>query len=136
MKKKLLGTTIILLVVCGFVVSKINNKTMKNISTKTTLNICQIIGVYLDNAIEAVDSLSKKEVMINIYMEDALIIEIINNINKTFDINKIDKQGYTTKSGSHGYGLTLVNNILKEDKSLLNEREISKNTFKQKLIIK
>ena len=115
---------------------KINNKTMKNISTKTMLNVCQIIGVYLDNAIEAVDSLSKKEIMINIYMEDAIIIEIINNINKSFDINKIDKQGYTTKSGSHGYGLTLVNNILKEDKSLLNEREISKNTFKQKLIIK
>jgi len=31
MKKKLLGTTIILLVVCGFVVSKINNKTMAKV---------------------------------------------------------------------------------------------------------
>lgn len=114
---------------------KFNSKDMKNISTKTMLNVCQIIGVYLDNAIDAVEKLDKKEIMINIYKENDIIIEIINNINRAFDINKIDKIGYTTKSGNHGYGLALVQNILKEDSNLLNEREISKNTFKQKLII-
>lgn len=114
---------------------KINSKVMKNISTKTMLNICQIIGVYLDNAIEAVENLNKKEIMINIYKGNGIIIEIINNINRLFDVSKIDKLGYTTKANNKGYGLTLVNNILKEDNNLFNEREINKNLFKQKLII-
>lgn len=114
---------------------KINNKVMKNISTKTMFNICQIIGVYLDNAIEAVEDLNKKEIMINIYKASGIIIEIINNINGLFDVAKIDKLGYTTKANNKGYGLTLVNNILKEDNNLSNEREINKKLFKQKLII-
>ena len=115
---------------------RFNSKAMKSISTKTMLNICQIIGVYLDNAIEAVENIKESKIMINIYMEDGIVIEIINNIDNSLDVSKIDKIGFTTKSGSRGYGLTLVNNILKEDNSITNEREISKNIFKQKIIIK
>ena len=115
---------------------KINIKLTKNISTKTMLNVCQIIGVYLDNAIEAVENLSQKNILINIYKADDIAIEIINNKENYVDINKIDKAGYTTKEGIHGYGLSLVSKILKEDPKLINERDITKNTFKQKLIIK
>ena len=115
---------------------KINIKLTKNISTKTMLNVCQIIGVYLDNAIEAVENLKQKNILINIYKADDIAIEIINNKENYVDINKIDKAGYTTKEGIHGYGLSLVSKILKEDPKLINEREITQNTFKQKLIIK
>lgn len=115
---------------------KINIKLTKNISTKTMLNVCQIIGVYLDNAIEAVENLKQKNILINIYKADDIVIEIINNKENYVDINKIDKAGYTTKEGIHGYGLSLVSKILKEDPKLINERDITKNTFKQKLIIK
>ena len=115
---------------------KINIKLTKNISTKTMLNVCQIIGVYLDNAIEAVENLKQKNILINIYKEDDIVIEIINNKENYVDINKVDKAGYTTKEGIHGYGLSLVSKILKEDPKLINEREITQNTFKQKLIIK
>ena len=115
---------------------KVNIKLTKNISTKTMLNVCQIIGVYLDNAIEAVENLSQKNILINIYKADDIAIEIINNKENYVDINKIDKAGYTTKEGIHGYGLSLVSKILKEDPKLINEREITQNTFKQKLIIK
>lgn len=115
---------------------KINIKLTKNISTKTMLNVCQIIGVYLDNAIEAVENLKQKNILINIYKEDDIVIEIINNKENYVDINKIDKAGYTTKEGIHGYGLSLVSKILKEDPQLINERDVTQNTFKQKLIIK
>ena len=115
---------------------KINIKLTKNISTKTMLNVCQIIGVYLDNAIEAVENLKQKNILISIYKVDNIVIEIINNKENYVDINKVDKAGYTTQEGIHGYGLSLVSKILKEDPKLINEREITQNTFKQKLIIK
>lgn len=115
---------------------QINSKLIKTISTKTMLNICQIVGVYLDNAIEAVENLNQKNILINIYKLDDMVIEIINNIDDCVDIDKIDKVGYTTKEGIHGYGLSLVNKILKEDNNLTNERNITKSSFKQKLLIR
>lgn len=119
-----------------YVDKKINSKLIKNISSKTILDICQIIGVFIDNAIEAVENCDNKMIIVNIYKLDDIVIEIINNFTEEFDINKIDKLGYTTKNGMHGYGLSLVNKILKANSDLLNERTIKDKMFKQKLIIK
>lgn len=119
-----------------YVDKKINSKLIKNISSKTILDICQIIGVFIDNAIEAVENCDNKMIIVNIYKLDDIVIEIINNFTEEFDINKIDKLGYTTKDGMHGYGLSLVNKILKANSDLLNERTIKDKMFKQKLIIK
>lgn len=119
-----------------YVDKKINSKLIKNISSKTILDVCQIIGVFIDNAIEAVENCNNKMIIVNIYKLDDIVIEIINNFTEEFDINKIDKLGYTTKNGMHGYGLSLVNKILKANSDLLNERTIKDKMFKQKLIIK
>lgn len=119
-----------------YVDKKINSKLIKNISSKTILDVCQIIGVFIDNAIEAVENCNNKMIIVNIYKLDDIVIEIINNFTEEFDINKIDKLGYTTKDGMHGYGLSLVNKILKANSDLLNERTIKDKMFKQKLIIK
>lgn len=119
-----------------YVDKKINSKLIKNISSKTILDVCQIIGVFIDNAIEAVENCDNKMIIVNIYKLDDIVIEIINNFTEEFDINKIDKLGYTTKNGMHGYGLSLVNKILKANSDLLNERTIKDKMFKQKLIIK
>ena len=117
---------------------EINSKLISNISTKTMLNVCQIIGVFLDNAIEEIEGYSSnnKKILINIYKDNDIVIEVINNLKSNIDLNVIDKAGYTTKKGGHGYGLSLVNKLIKQDSNLLNEKEITKNTFKQKLIIK
>ena len=115
---------------------KVNNKLMKKINSKEMIDICQIIGVFIDNAIEAVDNLDNKNVIINIYNEDSVVIEVINNYNNNIKLNRIDKVGYTTKGNNHGYGLALVNKLITKNKNFSNEREISKNVFKQKLVIK
>ncbi len=115
---------------------KINNSLMKKINSKEMIDICQIVGVFLDNSIEAVEDLDNKVIVVNIYNADNLIIEVINNYRNNIKINKIDKVGYTTKGGNHGYGLALVNKLISKNKNFSNEREVSKSLFKQKLIIK
>ena len=115
---------------------KVNSSLIKNISSKEMIDICQIIGVFMDNSIEAIEELEDKNIVINIYNENGLVIEIINNYKSDININKIDKIGYTTKGNNRGYGLSLVNKILSKNKNFSNEREVSKNIFKQKLIIK
>ena len=115
---------------------KVNNRIIKKISSSEMIDICQIVGVFLDNAIEAVIELKNKQIIINIYVDDCLYIEIINNYTNSMNFNKLDKVGYTTKGTKHGYGLALVSKILNKNKNFSNEREVSKNIFKQKLVIK
>ena len=115
---------------------KINSKLMKNISSNEMIDICQIIGVFIDNAIEAVEKLKERVVIINVFRDENINIEIQNTYDNSIELNKIDKIGYSTKGKNHGYGLALVNRILKNNKNFSNEREVSKNLFKQKLIIK
>lgn len=101
------------------------------------LDICKIVGVFLDNAIEEVKKLENKEVKIKLFIENNnLCINIKNKYLKEFNVDKIEKCGYTTKGGNHGYGLTLVKNIIDENRDrLINNRSIDKNYFVQNLEI-
>lgn len=109
-----------------------------NLDDDVIVNICKILGVFIDNSIEEVRNLKKKNIGIEIYViDDTLSIDISNNYKGNIDMDKIDNAGYTTKGKGHGYGLALVNKILEENKDILeNERMIEKNTFTQCLKIK
>ena len=109
-----------------------------NLDEDLVLKICKILGVFLDNAIEAVKGLKKKEISIEMYtIEDSLCIDITNNFKGNLELDKITNMKYTTKGDGHGYGLTLVDNILSEEQSRLeNEKSINRDTFTQTLKIK
>lgn len=109
-----------------------------NLDDDVIVNICKILGVFIDNSIEEVRNLKKKNIGIEIYViDDTLSIDISNNYKGDIDMDKIDNAGYTTKGKGHGYGLALVNKILEENKDILeNERMIDKNIFTQCLKIK
>lgn len=115
---------------------KINNKLIHSISTTDMIDACQIIGVYLDNAIEEVKKSNEGNIYINIYNNDGINIEISNSVFGDFDLNKIDKIGYTTKGKNHGYGLSLVNEIIKNNKNIKNDCCIYNKILKQKIVIK
>lgn len=109
-----------------------------NMKEDIVLNICKILGVFLDNAIEAVKDLKTKHIGIEIYlMDEDLCVDITNNYEGKLDINKIGSSKYTTKGGNHGYGLSLVNQIISDYPDIFkNEKSITKNTFTQKIKIK
>ncbi len=96
--------------------------------------ICKIIGVYLDNAIEASFELYNKIIRIDFYKNnEVLYISIMNNFNNVFDADNINRKRYTTKGEGRGYGLSLVEKILENNNKLSNETSIGNGTFKQVL---
>lgn len=109
-----------------------------NMNEEIVLNICKILGVFLDNAIEAVKNLKEKQITIEIYLMDGkLCIDITNNFEGKLELDKLDKEKYTTKGKNHGYGLSLVKQIIDDNSNIFeNEKSISRNTFTQKLKIK
>lgn len=116
---------------------KITNDLVQKIDEYTLTDICRILGVFLDNSIENVLNLSEQYIMVEMYTDDGeLNIDITNNYEGYVDIEKISNPGETTKGKNHGYGLSLVDNLIKKNKKLFHESEIIENNFIQKLKIK
>lgn len=100
-------------------------------------NICRILGVYLDNAYQACKNTTKKEITIEMLIEkEKLVIIISNSYEGKINLEEIGKEGYTTKGKGHGFGLSLVNDIISSDKSITQKREVINNFFYQYLFIK
>lgn len=102
----------------------------------TVLDICKIIGVFLDNAIEAVSSLEERFIDLEMSIENKkLYISVSNNYEGIIPMEEIENHGYTTKGRGHGYGLSLVKKIIDENSLLKNEKGVSSEEFTQRLII-
>lgn len=110
---------------------------LSDIPDELAVEVCKIIGVYLDNALEEVSKYEEKIINIEFYAEKkTLCIAISNNFEGEIDFEKMDNPGYTTKENGHGYGLSLALEIIESNDRLSSEREIKDNIFKQILKIK
>ena len=101
------------------------------------IDICKIIGVIIDNAIEELNELKEKYMNISLYLENNFLnIKVSNNYESRIEIDKIFNEGYTTKGNSHGYGLALVKKIIESNSRLSVTTELSKEVFSQIISIK
>lgn len=99
-----------------------------SIDDDTIRDICKIIGIFLDNAIEEVKKYKTKKINIYMYQDKDLFIEISNNYQNL---------SFKSKKGKdRGYGLKLVEQIIDNNKKLINTKRITNNIFTQTLQIK
>ena len=100
-------------------------------------DISRIIGVYLDNAIEAASISEEKNIEIQFYLENKNIVFCLGNTFKgKLEESKLDNEGYSSKGRNRGYGLPLVKDILSKHEELKAERVIVDQYYVQKLIVK
>lgn len=116
---------------------KIENSFLGKLDTKDFKDLVRIIGVYLDNAIDACSESLDKKLGIEIYLNKENIEIIISNtfINK-INIDKIGKEKFTTKGKNRGHGLLLVKHILHNNSIFESNNEIINGLYIQKLKIK
>lgn len=116
---------------------QIENSFLKDIDTKDFKNLVRIIGVYLDNAIEASYTSLDKKLGIEMYLiKDKIEIIITNTFNNDVNLDKIGKESFSTKGKDRGHGLLLVRKILGENKIFEAKNEIKGNIYIQSLKIK
>ena len=111
---------------------KINKKLDKNLK-----DISKVIGVYLDNAIEASINSKEKYIVLEAYVEEnEWVFSISNTYNGKVSINKIDTEKFSTKGEGRGYGLSLAKDIINRSKILRQERELKGIYYTQRLYMR
>lgn len=118
-------------------VSKEVTKTnLPKLTIKQKDSLYSIMGVYLDNAIQAAEVSKKKEISLEIFKENKdVVIIIANTYNGKIDLEKIDEYGYSTKGKNHGVGLHIVKKILEEESVFSQNRNILEDYYVQELRI-
>lgn len=116
---------------------QIENSFLKDIETKDFKDLARIIGVYLDNAIEASSTSEDKKLGIEMYLiKEKIELIITNTFNNEINLDKIGKESFSTKGKHRGHGLLLVNKILSENNMFEAKNEIRDNIYIQSLKIK
>ena len=96
-------------------------------------DLCEVVGIYLDNAIEEVIGNGKLKVSMTLTSTDENVILKISN-----ECGEIPNLTKSSKGTSHGHGLVIANRILNSYSNILHSNIFDKTTmeFTQTLTIK
>lgn len=108
----------------------VTHKQLLKISDDDIVDICSILGVFIDNAIEEVDTIKEGIINIDFHISNKKLLIVVSN-----NYNFIKSNMKTTKGKCRGYGLKLVDKIVEKNDKITNYKEINKDTFTQKIEI-
>ncbi|HRU42732.1 MAG TPA: GHKL domain-containing protein, partial [Candidatus Diapherotrites archaeon] len=109
---------------------------VRKVGMKLT-DLCEVLGNYLDNAIDAAAASKDKKMNITLTDDEGyLTISVENTYEGTVDVKEIQKKGYSTKGNGRGFGLAITNQILSGYTNILHNTFAEDGIFKQELVIK
>lgn len=102
-----------------YVDQNLKDKDIESFDLKTYRDLTKLLGVFLDNAIDAALKSEEKEIEVELKdKDDCLLLTISNTYDKNTDINKVGKSGFTTKGVGHEFGLSIVKDIAKTNSEI------------------
>lgn len=119
------------------VVNNIDYAKFESMDKELYYKVCKILGILMDNAIEACSKGKEKKLIVSVYNENGMLcVEIDNDYIDEIDMENLYVRGYSTKSRGRGHGLYIVNKIISETDILDFRQFVTDNIFSSILIIK
>ncbi len=108
---------------------------IENIPGVKISELCEILGIFLDNAIEEAEK-ADKTVSVKLQRTDRFIeLSVSNNCLEAPDMRRICQEGYSTKGENRGIGLTIAKKIIDKYKNILHITTYEENVFTQTIEI-
>ena len=117
------------------IISKDVYKFFDSMDEKQYYKICKILGILIDNAIEAAMLTEEKSIFIEIYKNKTLNILIENSCKDDINFELLNQKGFSTNGENRGYGLYIVDKILNSTDNIKLEQYTIKEHFISTLII-
>lgn len=111
-------------------------ETIRNLEIDV-LDISRILGIFLDNAIEAARETVEKEITLCMFYKKAYLYIIIQNsaVAPAFSFTELNKQNVSTKGENRGLGLYQASLLLRKYPEIIWNTKYEKPYFTQELII-
>ena len=110
---------------------------LKKLSESHLRQLCIVLGIYLDNALEAAEETKKTQVTLEVYeVRGDINFTISNTYKDLISLKDMKRKSFTTKGENHGKGLYYVGKILQKEKWLQTDQIFLNNYFIQKISIK
>lgn len=102
-----------------------------------TVDLARILGIFLDNAVEAALETEQPQMGLNIIQDQAGVSIIISNCFQDHGLmlNRLKQKGVSTKPGHQGIGLSNVQKILSSYDNVLLETSIQRGRFMQHMVL-
>lgn len=85
-----------------------------NFDNNSYIHLFEIIGIVLDNAVEASIESKAKLIYFNIYdIDNEVFIEVFNTYNNEIDLDLFGEKNYSTKNRDRGIGIYYIRNLNK-----------------------
>lgn len=110
---------------------------IKGLSLEDMKQLSRLVGIYMDNAMEAALDTEKKNVALEIYkIKDTVNIVISNSANiDESKVKMIGKKGFTSKGKGHGRGTYLAKKMLVHNKKFSASNSVVKDYYIERIII-
>ena len=117
---------------------KVKDSIIYNLTVKQQRDFGRIIGVFLDNAIEASLESEKKQLGIEAYinLESEFKLIISNTFNNKIEELKIGKEKFSTKGKNRGHGLLLVKQLVEKNNIFEIKTDIQEELYIQIITVK
>lgn len=110
---------------------------LPEIDSLNILSTVRIFGIFLDNAIEELDTIQEGTLTIVAFKENKDLVFIIQNTirEKTLPLQELKQTGVSTRGEKRGLGLSNAEEILLKEPSILLETKIEEKLFIQRVTI-
>ena len=118
--------------------TRIKSSCLNNLTAKEQKEFGRILGVLLDNAIEASTASTTKKIGIEFYSNSSKEVKMLitNTYGNNIDKDKIGKERFSTKGKNRGHGLLLIKQIINNNPIYEMKTEITNELYTQIINVK
>ena len=106
------------------------------LDSSTSFAVIRALGILIDNALEETSrSGNSKFSVLLINSSSYLEVNVINDVTAGFELSNLNQPGFTTKGHGRGNGLTIINELIEQNKKISLKKKVKDNQLKITLFV-